>query len=112
MKMPAQVNQLKFYQEAVKKNIPIESRYEGVSLFLSWHKAPRWRAQCGHANNPIIIGTYPFTEAGEKAAANTYLAYVRDALTNQPGLPPVQNKPNTPTSAKHLATRNLKSKVA
>lgn len=76
MIVPSGTNFLNFYESAQKKGIRITSRYTGV-YFNKNGKAPSWMAKCHVKGKEKFLGRFPFTEVGEKKAAESYENYMR-----------------------------------
>ena len=72
MVIPEHLNYLEFYHACREQGVNVESRFEGVNVFLSCEKKPRWKVQFQRDYNYVYLGTFPFTKEGEEAAGKKY----------------------------------------
>lgn len=71
MKIPIGVNHRDFYKQAIQKGIIISSKYTGV-VFNKNGNSFSWMVRVMHKNKLFAFKRFPFTEQGEKDAAEYY----------------------------------------
>lgn len=74
MTIPTGVNHLQFYHQAKVKGIKLRSKYVGVFFKMNRSGAPSWycKVQKGIDSTYHFFQVFPFTEEGEKEAAEKY----------------------------------------